>query len=572
MYNKPMRAFRRETALYLLAFCIGLVIRLIGLGAAPLADVEAKWALQAFDISSGARSAVGSQPAYVLLTSALFFVLGGASNALARLVPALVGSGLILVPALFRDRLKARPAVILAFALALEPGLAAISRQAGSSILAVTFALAAWGLWERHLPHWAGIFAGMALLSGPGLWVGLLGLALARALLLPFERGGGGKSKPRLGVPRPDLREDWIKAGLYGLGTIVLLGTMFMTVPAGLGAWTAGLPEYIASWTRASDISVGVMLSSLIAYEPVAVILGMTAIIRGWMQGSVRVRRLTIWMVVALLLALFNPSRQVVDLGWMLIPLWALASLELARNLDVRPTERREVLGAVALGGIILVYVWMSFLELSRSGIAPQLFQRGIWLLLGLFLVLVISMLLVAIGWSLRAARHGTIWGLTAFLGLYSISALMAATGLRYLPNGAEMWRPGAELPMAGLLLSTVQEQSAWSNADVDAQPVTIAGIDSPALQWLLRDREVEMRSTVGTASKPPMVITRDEQDPALVSAYRGQSFVWRSTPLWRLFKLDEWLPFHAATHENEKIILWVRIDLFPDGKSSTTP
>ena len=107
------------------------------------------------------------------------------------------------------------------------------------------------------------------------------------------------------------------------------------------------------------------------------------------------------------------------------------------------------------------------------------------------------------------------------------------------------MWRPDAQLPMADLLLSTVQEQSAWSKMDPNAQPVTIGGIDSPALRWLLRDRPVEVRSAAGRGLNPAMVITPDQQDPALTAAYRGQSFVWRSTPCGSIDSPAEWLPFH---------------------------
>ena len=60
---------------------------------------------------------------------------------------------------------------------------------------------------------------------------------------------------------------------------------------------------------------------------------------------------------------------------------------------------------------------------------------------------------------------------------------------------------------------------------------MTIAGIDSPALRWLLRDRPVEVRSAAGAGLQPAHGDQPDQQDPALVAAYRGQSFVWRSTP-----------------------------------------
>jgi len=567
-----MRTFRRETALYLLALLIGALVRLIGLGALPLSDLEARWALQALDISTGLRPVLGSQIAYVVPTAAVFYALGGATNALARLIPALAGSAMILLPALFRERLKPRTAVILAFAIALEPGLASISRQAGSPILAVVLVLAAWGFWQKRQTRWAGVCAGLALLAGPALWPGLLGLALTWALLRPFEVGQRKEVKTRKLASPTDARRDWVTAGAYLLGTVVLLGTLFMTVPGGLSAWLGSLPEYVAGWTRPSDITIGVMLGSLIAYQPLALLFAVVAVIRGWLQGSLRIRALSMWMVVALLLALFYPSRQVPDLAWMLIPLWALASLEVVRRLNIEPADRREVLGAVALTCILLTFMWLDYLALRRPGIPPEQTLLRTWLLIGSFLLLVVSLLLVGAGWSIGAARHGAVWGMAVFLGVYSFGALMAAAGHRNLADSAEMWRPGAQLPMAGLLLQTVQEQSAWSDLDPNAQPVTIAGIDSPALRWLLRDRPVEQRSTVGAASSPPMVITPDQQDPALVAAYRGQSFAWRSTPVWQLFDFFQWLPFHETAHQTETIILWARGDLFPDTRPGTTP
>src|SRR5258708_24048829 len=177
-----MNLLRREKALYLLALLIALRVRLLQLGALPLTDLEAKWALQAYAVAQGSPPALGSQTAYILPTALAFFLAGFSTNFLARLIPALVGSALVMVPYLFRGRLKPQPSLLLAFFLALDPGLVALSRQAGSSILAVTFALLAWGSWEHTKPRPAGIFAGLALLSGPALSEGLLGLGLTCAI------------------------------------------------------------------------------------------------------------------------------------------------------------------------------------------------------------------------------------------------------------------------------------------------------------------------------------------------------------------------------------------------------
>jgi predicted membrane-bound dolichyl-phosphate-mannose-protein mannosyltransferase len=97
---------------------------------------------------------------------------------MARFIPAIVGSALVFAPYYFRDRLKPLPALILAFLFAFDPGLVALSRQANGTILALTFLLFAWGMWRNGRAVPAGIFAGLALLSGPSLWSGLLMLGL----------------------------------------------------------------------------------------------------------------------------------------------------------------------------------------------------------------------------------------------------------------------------------------------------------------------------------------------------------------------------------------------------------
>ncbi len=163
-----MKPFRHQTALYVAAFLLALALRLIRLGTWTLTDTEAQWALQALGVAQGLHPALGSQPAYVLLTSIIFFFYGSGTNFLARFVPALAGSFLVFVPLLFQERLKPRPGLILAFFLAFDPGLVALSRQAGSSILAVTFLLFAWGFWQRKQSRLAGVFAALALLSGIG--------------------------------------------------------------------------------------------------------------------------------------------------------------------------------------------------------------------------------------------------------------------------------------------------------------------------------------------------------------------------------------------------------------------
>jgi hypothetical protein len=95
---------------------------------------------------------------------------------------------------------------------------------------------------------------------------------------------------------------------------------------------------------------------------------------------------------------------------------------------------------------------------------------------------------------------------------------------------------------------------------------VTIVGVDSPALEWVLRGRQVSIVQSLGNASAPEIIITPLQDDPALSSAYRGQDFAWRQTPLWNISApsdLVRWTALREMPISGETLILWVRDDLF---------
>jgi predicted membrane-bound mannosyltransferase len=166
-----------EHAFYALALALAIGLRFLHLGALPLSDYEANWALQAWRVAQGLKPAIGPNPAYVHLTAITFYIFG-ASNFLARFWPALAGSALVLAPWFLRSRFGRTPALVLAFGLAFDPGLVAMSHLAGGPILSTTCLVLTGLMWLNGRRAAVGFFAGLALLSGPSFWFGLLGLAL----------------------------------------------------------------------------------------------------------------------------------------------------------------------------------------------------------------------------------------------------------------------------------------------------------------------------------------------------------------------------------------------------------
>ena len=369
------------------------------------------------------------------------------------------------------------------------------------------------------------------------------------------------------------------------LFTLILGGTLFFIAPNGLSAWLSALPAYLKGWVTPSVLKPAHILFTLVVYEALGVFLALLSLIRGYRTGSQRVIRLSVWLLVALLLAVFY--RQTSELVWAIVPLLTLTALELSRSLSIFPEERVElgvVTGALL---ILLVYMWFDVAKIAldpygQLGATPiTLFGRQVllqaapyWVLAGAALIIVLCILFVAFGWSGRTAWLGTVWSFAVFLGAYSLAAAWGASGVR-TPNGVELWTPDQKPAQADLLLTSVNDISEFSLGHDRAQSVTIVGIDSPALEWVLRNHQVEIASALNPQTAPPLVITPLMQDLGLPSAYRGQDFIWRQPVQWEGMQNPEWLRwlvYRQLPRGNETIILWARDDLFPDAREASTP
>jgi len=597
--NSP--SIKHEGWLYGLAFLIALALRFIALGASPLTDSEATLALQSLALARGESPLLAPQSAYILFTAVLFAIMESA-NFLARFLPALAGSALVFAPYFFRKKIHPRPALILAFLFAFDPGLVALSRQANGTMLAVTFLLFAWGMWNHKRLIPTGIFAGLALLSGPSLWAGLLTLGITHLFIRGMKPKAeetqlenpespvsnlqsptsnppilqSSASKYQVSITKYELRTLLTST----LTTLLLCGTLFFLAPNGLSAAFAAIPAYFSGWVAWEGVAPSRMILTILFYEPLGILLAAFAIFRAARANGKRAKRLIIWLGTALLLAVFY--RQPAALVWVIIPLLALAASELSRAFEIRRAEYSEV-GIVTLA-ILILLVYISF---TVSNLALNPFSQPATLpligtvdnpplavLISSFVILLVCIALVALGWSARIARLGATIALTAYIGLYTLATAWGASGLRY-PDGFELWMTDSKPVQAELLLASVQDISEFSLGHDQSQPVLVVGIDSPALEWVLRNHSVKVASALDPQTSPPLFITPIMDNPGLPAAYRGQDFTWRAQPQWKIAQSVDWLSwivFRKLPAESETIILWARDDLFPDARSSGQP
>ncbi len=279
------KLIRFEPWLYFGAFLLAAGLRLVNLGSLPLSDREALEALKALALAGGNASG-SAQPFYTMLTAGLFSLFGS-GEFLARLIPALAGCLLLVVPILLRDKLGRLTALFLAYGLAIDPALVTIARQAGSAMPAVSFTLLALAFYWIRRGRPAGIFAALAVLAGTSFWFGLVGFLVAYLANDLLSRAGSVKGDlPESGEVAAKtgrfIRDAWTAAGV----TLLLGGGLFLIVPSGYSMIVSGLLSHISGWQGGAGVAISRILVALIVYQAAVLLLGLTEGISAWIQRN----------------------------------------------------------------------------------------------------------------------------------------------------------------------------------------------------------------------------------------------------------------------------------------------
>lgn len=531
-----------EIAAYIAIALLGLILRFGDLGLLPLNAVEAAAALPAFTISQGGDAAIGAQPAYTLLTSFLFSIVPS-SEFLARVWPALAGCLLVLLPYAWRDVLGPKVAVVLALGLALDPGLVALSRLASGHMLAVTGLLAGLTVWRRGRSALAGGLLALGALAAPTFFIGLIATLCVWAFL----------------VRTPLVGAHARRAALAAAAVLVLGSTLFLKVPAGLGSVAAPLVGFLQGWAQPSGESLFKLLFALLGYGLPIVIFGIWGAVHAWLHKNTAGQLLSVFALISLAMLLLYPGRQVADMLWVVLPLWALLAQVIGRHLSVPEEEPRAALGEAALMLVLFAFLTFSLARIASNDFLLETPSFYFYVTGGVLLLGVLVTVLIGLGWSGKAAVHGLVWALSFSFALFMLSAATRPANAAAL-RAAELWAPGPAAGQLDLLRATLNDLSE-RNAGVPAALAVETRVDSAELAWLLR----QLPPVTGDSA--PLIITAaDEAEPAEASAYHGQSFVWTSAPAWEHVPPNPlgWLLYRQAPETRQHIILWAASHLLP--------
>jgi hypothetical protein len=344
--------------------------------------------------------------------------------------------------------------------------------------------------------------------------------------------------------------------------TIILVCTLFFSIPIGMGAWGNSISDFLLSWIHPSGIPAFQPFLALVFYQPLAIFLSIVTIIKGIVQRERKYLWISFWAIFIICLTFIQPGRMVFDSAWALVPIWTLAAV-VASHYLVNQTPKIAFIIEI---GFVFVLVLL-FLQTSLK------FESGntTWLVMVMVpLLILLATAMVGIGWSWDVAFGGLSRSLILLFSIYLV-AIMLKSSIVQTNNVGNLW---ITVPQAGQIEQinkSVQELSLLDNGRVDSIHI-VSLVNSPSLEWALRkfpytyvSNQLEPRTQTSVIITP-----EDGSDLSQSMPYRGQDFSLSEYPGWTgalppWNQLWRWIIFRESSVRRERVVLWARADLFPD-------
>lgn len=541
---------------FLLAFAIGLILRLVLLNTMIFSQNELVLVNQALQISQRLTAATGLVPVYSGLTGWLFFLFGP-GNLLGRIVPALVGASVVLLPWLWKEQLGQKSALILSFALALDPTYLLFSRAIHGGIFALAGLAWTVSLLRKNKPGPAGISLALAFLSGQSFWSFLLvpGLTLLALRLI----------KPEIANVFLDFifersKTAWLSFAAGFAVTTFLILTSFLLDPSGLGGVASGLVAFVRNFNQPFEKPLYHLIYLLIAHSLLPLLVFIIAFFQSRSSETGEWYRLAGVCIVFSLLVGLLVSRESFEI--LLLPVlicWIGASLWLG-SWQLGQTE--SWLSTALLVGFvaaILTYLSVNLGRISQLPLGtPQFWNIFLMITAGIIL-LVSAWWLVKFGWS---TGNGNQIFLLTFLGFLAITSLGSSTrslhsdqqtrSLEYIDSQVVLPNNDVEAILTDFSLTgkTLQQWGSFSLVELPSE-----------YSWYFRSFEIE-RNQPGSS----MILTRTNSMPMQSDQFRGINVVLARSIDWNKDALRTYLETlvgKTTSFVDQKGVLWVRTFLF---------
>ncbi|MHB0858442.1 MAG: hypothetical protein ACYC5M_12830 [Anaerolineae bacterium] len=564
--DAPASRLTVEVALYGLLLALALLVRLAALGGWPLLSAEADTAVAAWRAARGLPGEPASIIPLLYNANLLFFWLTWTTDASVRVLPALAGSALVVLPFLARDVLGRVGALVAAFLLALAPSWVFFSRTADGAILVAVAGAAALLAWQHHARFGnpaalrvAVVALALGLTAGPGIYTTVAAL-LVGWLLLGRSRAPNQEAASLFPLP---VREVASTKGLWGLGLGVFLFTAsgFLLNLGGVGATFALAADWVRSLSPSSSALPAWNLPLLlVTYESLTLGLAVVGVVVGWRRGESVTRLALLWAGLALFLGTVLGHREPVWLLNVLLPLVILATQGAQWLWDhLAP-------GATLLDGIaLLAGLALGSLGLLQLASYSQTAQQSYLLQAGLAWGMVLIVWAAFSLW-LRGRAPGRV-GVGLLLVLAVLVTVRATTAVAYQtgrdPRERLVHQPtSVQVRDLESLLTQVSSRQVGDPRLLDVDYERTLG---SVAAWYLRDySRARAMSTVDPNLGTTALLTTAREQADWPSGYMGQRFRWRERWPAQHLSLPErirWFLYRypAGLVAADEVQFWVR-------------
>jgi hypothetical protein len=352
------------------------------------------------------------------------------------------------------------------------------------------------------------------------------------------------------------------------IATIALIGTGFFLFPSAINGLGSGVYEYFHSFAGTGGAPLKVMFIVGLSSELLLLPLAIWGFVVGLKKKDLLTEVLGYGFILLAVLILVNPSRQMADWIWAILPLMVLASKGAEAALARITRQEMEVTGIQAgLTIILVVFSYLNLLAMIVNPPADAVSKRNSLLEVTIPLAfLIVVTILLAWGWSKKATWQGLIIGIGLLFLFVTLGTSWKAAGLGPRPE-TELWKPDPLPVGADLMLKTTNQLSLLSNGQEDRIDIALLNINSPSIRWSLRDYEkVSEISILGETDAPSIILSSADSQIGSVEIYRGQELLWTSRPDCDNMSASNWLKWFAlrqAPEKTDSLLLWARNDLF---------
>lgn len=558
-----------EFLIYLIIFIIGVMLRFLNLGAVPLSDYEARIALDGLNLALNNDVIMASDQVFHANVLGVLFYIFGSSIFVSRFISALIGSFFILLPALFRQYFDRKALLILSFWLAISPTFVSLSRQIDSSLLMIFSLTLAYYLLVRNKPIMSTIFFIISLLSGKFFFWTLLLLGLTILYITLFIKD---KSTIKTKLKSIFSHGSWKTTFFWLLFFYVLVSTFGLIFPNQFNGVGRGLASFLSSISgEVTGLSMSDLVRSIFFYEIAVILVGTIGLV--WIFRKNQTAGLAILGVITIniIMIIIVSEKSLAGLVFLILPLMIAGSFFFSRFLFVKNENKGKILSVTLIAFSLIVFISLAFISMfTNPNQSLDQTNTGILFIVAGFALIIGAGILAgwAISWEI-AGRSALIL-MISVLFIYTVSAMWNASTLR-IPFQNEILRIDKVPIQEDLLINTIEDHSGWNYGQKNKARILVVDNSDPSLVWALRGfTEVSYLNYVPVDEPFDIIITGNNQELEQSDSFRGQEFLWKSTPAWNMMDLREttsWVLTRRAQQDlisQESLIVWVRNSLVP--------